>query len=132
MLSALLLAACASGPHPTTGVASCYGAELAGRLTASGEPFDPAGLTAAHRTLPLGSLALVTSLDTGRAVVVRINDRGPYRGKRLIDLSRGAARLLGIDGLGRVRVEPAPRGARPGLLAGGTRRYGDARLIPIP
>ncbi len=87
-----------------TGWASYYGARFAGRSTASGETFDPAKLTAAHRTLPFGTRVRVTSLRNGRAVVVRINDRGPHVPGRLIDLSRAAARRLGMLQRGTVRV----------------------------
>ncbi len=96
-----------------TGLASWYGNELRGRSTANGEAFDPDGMTAAHRTLPMPSWVSVTALDTGRAIVVRINDRGPFTSDRVIDLSFGAARALGITGRGahRVRVR---RVATPG------------------
>ncbi|WP_425229679.1 septal ring lytic transglycosylase RlpA family protein [Sphingomonas sp.] len=91
--------------YDETGIASWYDAAFAGRPTASGERFDPAAMTAAHRTLPFGTFVQVTALTTGRSVVVRINDRGPGRRDRLIDLSRGAAGRLGmLDGLARVRV----------------------------
>ena len=89
------------------GLASWYGAELAGHRTASGERFDPSDLTAAHRSLPLGSHVRVTDERTGRSVVVRINDRGPYSGGRVIDLSQAAARELGIMGHGEARVSLA-------------------------
>src|SRR5688500_7201318 len=72
------------------GTASYYGAELAGRRTASGERYDPAGLTAAHPTLPFGTEVTVVALATGRQVAVRITDRGPFTGGRDIDLSLGA------------------------------------------
>lgn len=88
----------------STGVASYYADSLAGRPTASGEPYDPAELTAAHRTLPFGTLVEVTR-DDGRSVVVRINDRGPFgKKKRLIDLSRRAAEALGMVRAGVVNV----------------------------
>ncbi|TXC70541.1 septal ring lytic transglycosylase RlpA family protein [Sphingomonas ginsenosidivorax] len=87
----------AYGRYQDTGLASWYGEELSGNRTASGEVFDASAITAAHRTLPLGSFAEVTSLDTGRSILVRITDRGPGRRDRIIDLSRGAARLLGTD-----------------------------------
>ena len=83
-----------------TGYASWYGHELGGHKTANGEIFNPNGFTAAHRTLPMPSYVEVTTLDTGRTVVVRINDRGPYHGDRIIDLSLGAARQLGMTGHG--------------------------------
>lgn len=89
-----------------SGEASFYGDELAGNLTASGETFDPARLTAAHRTLPLGSRVRVTNPGNGESVVVRINDRGPYHGNRVIDLSYAAAREIGLirSGTGRVHM----------------------------
>jgi len=89
-----------------TGVASYYGDELAGNLTANGEVFDPGQLTAAHRTLPLGSRVRVTNPRNGESVVVRINDRGPYHGNRVIDLSYAAAREIGLirSGIGQVNL----------------------------
>jgi rare lipoprotein A len=142
-LGLLALAGCAGGRAPAVpmggplenalpplaaydevGLAGWYGEELKGRKTAAGEAFDPGGLTAAHRTLALRSYAEVTSLETGRTVLVRINDRGPYHGKRILDLSRRAAQKLGITGVGMVRVRaalPSPaeleafgRGREPG------------------
>lgn len=91
--------------HTWTGTASWYGPGFAGRRTASGDVFDPSALTAAHLTLPFGTRVRVTNLANGRSVVVRINDRGPYVAGREIDLSRAAARRLGIDGTARVRLE---------------------------
>ncbi|MEG3164093.1 septal ring lytic transglycosylase RlpA family protein [Sphingomonas sp. PB2P19] len=87
----------AYGQYQETGLASWYGEELSGNRTASGEMFDAGAITAAHRTLPLGSFVEVTSVETGRSILVRINDRGPGRRDRIIDLSRGAARMLGTD-----------------------------------
>ena len=87
------------------GEASYYGAELEGRPTASGESFDPGGLTAAHRTLPLGSKVRVTNLQNDESVVVRINDRGPYHGRRILDLSRRAAERIGMLASGKARVK---------------------------
>lgn len=97
----------APGEHLGEGPASYYGTELAGNPTASGERFDPAKLTAAHRTLPLGSRVRVTNVRTGASVVVRINDRGPFHGQRVIDLSHAAARQIGMlrRGTARVRME---------------------------
>ena len=77
-----------------TGLASYYGPELAGQPTASGEPFNPYGFTAAHRTLPLGTKLIVSY--GGRSVEVTVNDRGPYSGGRELDLSQGAADYLGL------------------------------------
>jgi rare lipoprotein A len=87
------------------GEASFYGGELAGRPTASGERFNPQALTAAHRSLPLGSRVRVTNATNGRSIVVRINDRGPFHGNRVIDVSEAAARQLGFHGRGTARVQ---------------------------
>jgi rare lipoprotein A len=89
------------------GVASWYGDDFHGRLTANGEVFDMDSLTAAHPTLPMPSYARVTNLSNGKSLIVRVNDRGPYHGNRLIDVSNKAAELLEFKGNGvaRVRVE---------------------------
>ena len=89
------------------GMASWYGDDFHGRLTANGEVFDMASLTAAHPTLPMPCYARVTNLSNGKSLVVRVNDRGPYHGNRLIDVSNKAAELLEFKGNGvaRVRVE---------------------------
>ena len=87
------------------GLASWYGARFHKRRTASGERFDMRALTAAHPTLPFGTRVCVRSEATGRSVVVRINDRGPHIRNRVIDLSRGAAEVLGVMGLGLKPVE---------------------------
>lgn len=98
--------------YDQVGFASWYGDELRGGTTANGEPFNPDAVTAAHRTLPLPSYVEITALDTGRTILVRVNDRGPFSNDRLIDLSQGAARQLGISGDGHApvrvrRVNPA-------------------------
>jgi rare lipoprotein A len=89
------------------GMASWYGDDFHGRLTANGEVFDMTSLTAAHPTLPIPSYARVTNLRNGKSLVVRVNDRGPYHGNRLIDVSNKAAELLDFKGYGvaKVRVE---------------------------
>jgi rare lipoprotein A len=89
-----------------TGKASWYGAE-SGPKTANGERFNPNGLTAAHRTLPFGTKVRVTSLKTGKSVTLRINDRGPFHSSRILDVSAGAAEVIGIkkDGIGQIRME---------------------------
>jgi rare lipoprotein A len=111
---ALAWAGCA-GSVPTpgasgvrVGVASYYGSEFEGRTTASGERYDPGRLTAAHRSLPFGTRLRVYNLENGRSVVVRVNDRGPRRSDRLLDVSYRAAERLGFSGAGlaRVRIEP--------------------------
>jgi rare lipoprotein A (peptidoglycan hydrolase) len=89
-----------------TGEASWYGPQFHGKPTANGEIFDKNAMTAAHKTLPLNSLVRVTNLDNGRAITVRLNDRGPFIGERMIDLSEAAATVLGYthDGIANVRV----------------------------
>lgn len=94
------------------GRASYYADALAGRRTASGEPYEPAALTAAHRSLPFGTVVRVTRLDTGASVVVRINDRGPFGSRtRIVDLSRAAAEALGMvrRGIVEIRLEVLER-----------------------
>src|SRR6202048_263098 len=93
------------------GMASWYGDDFHGRLTANGEVFDMGSLTAAHPTLPMPSYARVTNLRNGKSLIVRVNDRGPYHGNRLIDVSNKAAELLDFKGNGvaRVRVEYVAR-----------------------
>ncbi len=133
--AAVLLAACSSPPGPPpgaskgtgrpytvngltyvpraqpgydrVGVASWYGPRHHGRRTASGEVFDMNAATAAHPTLPFGTRVRVTNLETGRSVVLRINDRGPFVRRRIIDVSRRAAQALGFlrQGTARVRVQ---------------------------
>jgi len=90
------------------GIASFYHSSLVGNLTANGERYDEGALTAAHRTLGLGTRVRVTNLENRRSVVVTVNDRGPYAKGRIIDLSRRAARVLGFvhDGVTKVKVEP--------------------------
>ncbi len=121
MIAALPTAAWTS-PHATVGIASWYGARFQHRRTADGEIFDRRKLTAASRVLPLRSTIKVTNLKNGRSVVVRLNDRGPYHPKRILDLSERAAALLGFrhQGLAKVRIrvlkEPG-HGARRMRLA---------------
>jgi rare lipoprotein A len=90
--------------HLADGMASYYGKELAGNRTASGERFIPNALTAAHRTLPLGTKLKVTNKANGKSVIVRVNDRGPFVKKRLIDLSLGAAREISMVAAGHAAV----------------------------
>lgn len=107
--------------YDDVGYASWYGEELGGRPTANGETFNPDAISAAHKTLPLPSYVEVTALDTGRTILVRVNDRGPMASDRLIDLSRGAAAQLGItEGLAAVRVRRTnpPQAERAQLRAG--------------
>lgn len=86
------------------GTASYFSREIAGNRTASGERCNPEALTAAHRTAPFGSKMRVTNLSTGQSVIVRINDRGPFRASRIIDLSHAAAREIGMHRTGTAKV----------------------------
>jgi rare lipoprotein A len=118
--AAFLLAGAAYAAEPegyeAEGGASWYGAQFHGRKTASGETFDMGQRTAAHRTLPLGSWVAVTNLDNDRTVQVRINDRGPFKPNRIIDLSRAAAEELGFRAKGIANVRVRYLGTRPGEL----------------
>ena len=140
--------------YDEVGYASWYGEEAIGNVTANGEAFVAGAITAAHRTLPLPSYVEVTALDSGRTILVRINDRGPFAGNKIIDLSRGAAEQLGItgDGAAAVRVRrvnpPEPEKAllrsharaperisTPSAVLNGLRgrlgEKGQARAIPV-
>ncbi len=93
-------------PKPyQVGPASWYGKQFHGRTTASGENFDMFELTAAHKKLPLGSYVKVTNLRNGKWIVVRINDRGPFVGNRIVDLSYSAGRMLNMRGVEKVRLD---------------------------
>ena len=94
----------ASGKAVQSGRASWYGPGFHGRRTASGETFNTHDLTAAHRTLPFGTKVRVVNKKTGKSVVVRINDRGPFAHGRVIDLSKASAQAIGISGVGPVTV----------------------------
>jgi rare lipoprotein A len=100
------------------GTASWYGSYFHGKATASGEPYNMYDLTAAHRSLPLGSWVRVTNLRNGRAVIVRINDRGPYVAPRIIDVSYSVARILEFkaQGLQRVRLDVVKPGPTMAML----------------
>ncbi|MGB5735215.1 MAG: septal ring lytic transglycosylase RlpA family protein [Thiohalocapsa sp.] len=91
--------------HVERGIASWYGPKFHGRKTSSGEPYDMHQMTAAHKTLPLPTYALVKNLENGRSAIVKVNDRGPFVGDRIIDLSYAAAKKLGVDQKGTARVE---------------------------
>jgi rare lipoprotein A len=96
-----------SGSHKMMGTASWYGPKFHGRRTANGERFNMNAMTAAHPSLPFNTRLRVTNLDNGRRCIVRINDRGPFKGGRIIDVSRAAARKLDFEhaGLAKVRLE---------------------------
>jgi rare lipoprotein A len=119
----LLVAACALAEE---GLASWYGGKFQGRRTASGEIFDTRQFTAAHRSLPFGTRVLVTNLENGRSVEVRINDRGPFVAGRVIDLSLAAASAIGLSGRGlaAVRLEVLAGDAVVGPRAAGRQTGG--------
>lgn len=118
-LTALLAFGCASAKPRTAGstyergIASWYGPGFHGQYTASGERYDMEAMTAAHPTLPFGTLVEVRNLDNGLATTVRINDRGPFKKNRIIDLSRAAARAIGMIGPGTAFVELVAVGVQP-------------------
>ncbi len=91
--------------YSETGIASWYGPDFHGKSTANGEIFDQNALTAAHKTLPMPTIVRVTNLENGRSIEVRINDRGPFKNNRVIDLTRRGAQLLGFEGQGTARVK---------------------------
>jgi rare lipoprotein A len=116
LVATAIVIACSTPPKPTyfpgypigyveRGVASWYGPGFHGNRTANGERYDMHKLTAAHRTLPLGSIATVRSTSSGREVTVRINDRGPFAKGRVLDLSMAGAQALGMIGGGTDRIE---------------------------
>jgi rare lipoprotein A len=112
LLLIVALSACApyharrkSVQYEATGVASWYGPGFAGRKTANGERYKPSGITAAHKTLPFGTHVRVTNLENDKSIVVRINDRGPFVKGRIIDLSNGAAKKIGVVATGTARVK---------------------------
>ena len=118
--------------YNVVGVGSWYGEQFHNRRTANGEMFDMDTPSAAHKTLPLPSLVEVTNLDNGKKMIVRVNDRGPFVGDRVIDLSKAAAQQLGYyrQGVARVRVKyvgPAPKNAFDG-----PRRYAVTQTAPPP
>ncbi len=104
--------------YSETGLASWYGKDFHGRPTASGEIYDMFEVTAAHKSLPLGTLLHVRDLDTGKSIKVKVNDRGPFVRKRILDLSYGAAKALGIVGRGIAKIELKIIGRAPIFLPG--------------
>ncbi|HET9026502.1 MAG TPA: septal ring lytic transglycosylase RlpA family protein [Trueperaceae bacterium] len=132
-----MAAAAATPPRPVatataaagvqSGMASWYGPGFAGKRTANGEIFNPSELTAAHRELPFNTLVKVINETNGRSVVVRINDRGPFKGGRIIDLSRAGAEAIGMIGSGvarvRLEVQTLPAGTIRVGTSGGLRGF---------
>jgi rare lipoprotein A (peptidoglycan hydrolase) len=120
------------GTSSRTEVASWYGPGFAGRRTSSGETYNPEALTAASKTLPLGSHVRVTNPDTGRSVVVRINDRGPFVRGRSLDLSHGAAQQIGLTGKGVGRVRVTPTATSTPALSSATSTYAESSVTATP
>ncbi len=112
--------------YDETGIASWYGADFHLQRTANGDIFNKNELTAAHPTLPMPSLARVTNLENGRSIVVRINDRGPFSGARIIDVTQRAAQLLGFEGQGTAKVRVQVLADESKAIADAMRRYGSA------
>ncbi len=102
LIASLAFSASPGLANTQTGIASWY---QMGKITANGEAYNPDGLTAAHRTLPFGTMVQVKNLANGRTVRLRINDRGPFVGNRILDVSRGGARRLGLMGPGTAPVK---------------------------
>lgn len=120
--------------HRETGTASWYGREFQGRATASGANFDPEKLSAAHRTLPFGTVVTVRNLENGRTVEVVVNDRGPFLKDRVLTLSIGAARELGFVGQGTAQVlieslAPVPEGGTWTVLAASFAEEENAKVL---
>ncbi len=118
--------------YDETGIASWYGPGFHGKFTANGELYDQNAMTAAHRTLPMPSLVQVTNLENGRAIRVRINDRGPFAHGRIIDLSKRAAELLGFlnDGTAKVRVQVLEMESRELAMLASDGRAGNGGTPP--
>lgn len=110
--------------YDETGVASWYGGNFHDQMTANGEIYNKDELTAAHKTLPLPSLARVTNLENGRSVVVRVNDRGPFSGARIIDVSQRSAGLLGFERQGTAKVRVQVLADESKAIADAMRHYG--------
>lgn len=117
-------------PSPISGLASWYADHFHGRRTASGEPYSRYEMTAAHRDLPLGTLLHVSNPETGKGVVVRVNDRGPFHGNRVLDVSRAAASVLGLVGAGVGQVDIRLPSSEE--VAEFARGLADAAKRPVP
>ena len=120
--------------YDETGIASWYGPDFHGKLTANGETFDQNTITAAHKTLPMPCIVRVTNLENGRSLVVRVNDRGPFVNGRIIDLSRRSAQMLGIEGKGTARVRVQVMGEESRALASGMKHEGgvEPNIVAAP
>ena len=117
--------------YDETGIASWYGADFHEQRTANGEIFNKNELTAAHKTLPLPTLARVTNLDNSRSIVVRINDRGPCSGARIMDVSERTAQLLGFEQQGTAKVRVQVLADESKAIADAMRHYGSVKPIMV-
>jgi len=117
--------------YDESGIASWYGPDFHGKLTANGETFDQNTVTAAHKTLPLPSIVRVTNLENGRSLIVRVNDRGPFVNGRIIDLSRKSAQLLGLENKGTARVRVQVMAEESRALASNLKSDNPGREPPI-
>ncbi|MCK5285184.1 MAG: septal ring lytic transglycosylase RlpA family protein [Alphaproteobacteria bacterium] len=117
--------------YTETGIASWYGSNFHGKSTANGEIFDMNELTAAHKTLQLPSLVRVTNLENGRSLIVRINDRGPFKRGRIIDLSKRSAELLGFKNKGTAKVKVKVLGKESRVIAQAAKRGQSTRGVEI-
>jgi len=117
--------------YDRTGIASWYGKDFHGKMTANGERYDMHALSAAHPTLPLPTLARVTNLENGKQVIVRVNDRGPFVKNRLIDLSYSAAVALGFSSTGTTRVRVQALSGNPDTFAVDSARERHMRDAPV-
>jgi len=117
--------------YDETGIASWYGPGFHQKVTANGEIYDENELTAAHQTLPMPSLVRVTNLENGRSLVVRINDRGPFVGSRIIDMSRRGAQLLGFEQKGTAKVRVQVLGDESRALAAAAQTGGGTRVVSV-
>jgi len=117
--------------YDETGIASWYGDDFHSQATSNGEIFNKNELTAAHKTLPLPTLARVTNLENGRSVVVRINDRGPFSGARIIDVSQRTAQLLGFEEQGTAKVRVQVLADESKAIADAMRRYGSSSSTQV-
>lgn len=118
--------------YDETGIASWYGPNFHGKMTANGESFDQNAVSAAHKTLPLPSVVRVTNLDNGRSLVIRVNDRGPFVNGRIIDLSRRAAQLLGTEATGTAKVRVQVLAEESRALAGKLKQEGEPQVAAAP
>ena len=118
--------------YDVTGTASWYGPKFHGKPTATGETFDKRGLTAAHKTLPLNSMLFVTNLENGRTLMVRLNDRGPFIGDRILDLSEASAEALGMKHQGKARVRVQYAGPADPMADGHVLPRLQPRPAPMP